>query len=82
MTDPEPYAPRWVASAASAQNLTPVPPTRRPDRLHTELASVFEGYALESRSEPAVGEYRDGGPGLPHRVKIKVGQQQARLRAQ
>jgi hypothetical protein len=32
-----------------------------------------------SLSEPAVGEYGNGGPGLTHHVKIKVGQQQAGL---
>ena len=43
MTDAEPDASRWVLLGGFPQNLTSVPPTRCPDRLHTELASVFEG---------------------------------------
>jgi hypothetical protein len=32
-----------------------------------------------SESEPAVGEHRDGGPGLLHQVKIKIDNQQVGL---
>ena len=46
------------------------------------VASYYPPLRGDRRSKPAVGEYGDGGPGLPHHVKIKVGQQQAGLRAQ
>jgi hypothetical protein len=51
----------------------------------SHLQAGYSRYAFPSpgpRSEPAVGEYRDSGPGLLHRIKIKVGEQQAGLRTQ
>jgi hypothetical protein len=43
ITEAESYAPRWVALGRFPQNLTPVPRTRRPDRLYPGLASVLAG---------------------------------------
>jgi hypothetical protein len=70
---------------------TPPPPASRsrvtlarPPRV-SHLQAGYSRYAFPSpgpRSEPAVGEYRDSGPGLLHRIKIKVGEQQAGLRTQ